>query len=158
MPAEVGQPAPDFNLKATMGDSVSLDELKGKGLTVLLFFPLAFTPVCTNELTKVRDNYKEYENLGANVVAVSVDSPFTLKVLAEQLKLPFPLLSDFNRETTRSYGALYDNLMGLRNVAKRSAFVIDENGVVRYRWVSEDAGVLPDFEEIQATLKEAGTT
>jgi peroxiredoxin len=158
MPAEVGQPAPDFDLKATLGESVSLEELKRKGPTLLLFFPLAFTPVCTNELTKVRDNYEQYEKLGASVVAASVDSPFTLKVLAEQLKLPFPLLSDFNRETTRAYGALYDNLMGLRNVAKRSAFVIDEKGVVRYRWVSEDASVLPDFEEIQATLKKAAAT
>ncbi len=157
MPAEVGQPAPPFELPAASGDKVSLEDLKGKTV-VLLFVPLAFTSVCTNELSVMRDNYDAYKGLDAEVLGVSVDSPFTLKVWADQLKLPFELLSDFNRETTRAYGVLYEDLMGLKGVAKRSAFVIDRNGVVRYRWVSEDAGKLPNFDEILAAVKEAAST
>ncbi|UCF18776.1 MAG: redoxin domain-containing protein [Gemmatimonadota bacterium] len=158
MPAEVGQPAPSFELSDTAGVKVSLEECTRRGPTVLLFFPLAFTPVCTNELTKMRDDFATYKELGANILAASVDSPFSLKVLAEQLKLPFPLLSDFNKETAAVYGALYDDLMGLRGVAKRSAFIIDTAGVIRYRWVTDDAGQLPRFDEIKEVLKRIATT
>jgi peroxiredoxin len=158
MPAEVGQPAPPFELPAASGEKVSLDELKGEKTIVLLFVPLAFTSVCTNELSTMRDNYDAYNELDAEVLGVSVDSPFTLKVWADQLKLPFRLLSDFNKETARAYGVLYEDLMGLKGVAKRSAFVIDKGGIVRYRWVSEDAGNLPDFDELLAAVKEAAST
>lgn len=158
MPAEIGQPAPDFQLSASTGDSISLQERRGQGPTVLLFVPLAFSPVCTNELTMMRDDYSEYERLGAEVLAASVDSPFTLKVWAEQLKLPFPLLSDFNKEVSRAYGALHEDLFGLRGVAKRSVFVLDEKGIVRYRWISDDPGQLPKFDEIKAAVKEAAAT
>lgn len=158
MSVEVGQPAPSFELPASTGDTVSLEEYTGQGPTVLLFVPLAFTPVCTNELRIIRDDYEAYQKLDARVLAASVDSQFTLKVWADQLKLPFPLLSDFNKDTARAYGALYEDLMGLKGIAKRSAFVIDEEGIVRYRWVSEDADALPDFEAIKSVLEETRST
>ena len=158
MAVEVGQQAPGFELSATTGESVSLDEYRGEGPTVLLFFPLAFSPVCTNELTIMRDAHESYTAHGARVLAVSVDSPFTLKAWADQLELPFPLLSDFNKSVAQSYGALYEDLLGLQGVAKRAAFVIDKDGVVRYTWVSDDAGQLPNFEEVQAAVKSAATT
>jgi peroxiredoxin len=154
----VGQPAPPFELSASTGDTVSLADYTGRGPTVLLFVPLAFTPVCTNELRIIRDDFKTYQGLGARVLAASVDSQFTLKVWADQLKLPFPLLSDFNKETARAYGALYEDLMGLKGVAKRAAFVIDAEGVVRYRWVSDDADALPNFDEIKGVLEEIRST
>lgn len=158
MSVEVGQPAPPFELPASTGDRISLAEYTGQGPTVLLFVPLAFTPVCTNELRMVRDDYQTYQKLNARVLAASVDSQFTLKVWADQLKLPFPLLSDFNKETARAYGALYEDLMGLKGIAKRAAFVIDKEGIVRYRWVSEDADALPKFDEIKNALGETRST
>lgn len=158
MSVEVGQPAPPFDLPASTGDRISLAEYTGQGPTVLLFVPLAFTPVCTNELRMIRDDYETYEKLNARVLAASVDSQFTLKVWADQLKLPFPLLSDFNKETARAYDALYEDLMGLKGIAKRAAFVIDKEGIVRYRWVSEDADALPNFDEIKGALEETRST
>jgi peroxiredoxin len=157
MSVEVGQPAPGFELEATTGESISLEDRRSRGTTVLLFVPLAFTPVCTNELSIMRDEYETYTERGAEVLAVSVDSVHTLRVWGKQLDLPFPLLSDFNKETARSYGALYEELGGLRGVAKRSAFVIDREGVVRYRWVSEDAALLPPFDEIKAAVGQAAS-
>ncbi len=158
MSAEVGERAPGFSLVSAAEEEVTLEEYKGEGATVLLFVPLAFTPVCTNELRVVRDEYDFYKEHKARVLAASVDSPYTLKVWSDQLKLPFPLLSDFNKEAAAAYDALYDDLMGLRGVAKRAAFVIDEDGIVRYRWVSEDAGQLPEFEEIKEAVKKVAAT
>jgi peroxiredoxin len=158
MSVEVGQPAPRFALHASTGEEISLEHYRGKGPTILLFVPLAFTPVCTNELSIMRDNYESYTKLGAEVLAASVDSQFTLKVWADQLKLPFPLLSDFNKETATAYGAIYSDLMGLKGVAKRAAFVIDKDGIVRYRWVSEDANNLPDFDKLKAAVEAAAAT
>jgi peroxiredoxin len=157
-PVAVGQPAPHFELNASTGELVSLEEHFGKGPTVVLFVPLAFTPVCTNELRIVRDEYDYYTGRNARVLGASVDSQYTLKVWADQLKLPFPLLSDFNKETAAAYGALYDELGGLRGVAKRAAFVIDKDGIICFRWISEDASVLPPFDEIKAAVQEAAST
>jgi peroxiredoxin len=157
MSVEVGQAAPGFELDATTGESISLEDRKGKGPTVLLFVPLAFTPVCTNELSIMRDEYETYTKVGAEVLAASVDSVHTLKVWSKQLDLPFALLSDFNKDTARAYGALYEQLGGLRGVAKRSAFVIDREGIVRYRWVSEDAALLPPFDEIKEAVEQAAS-
>ena len=158
MAVEVGNPAPRFELSSSWGEQVTLEEYRGQGPTVLLFFPLAFTPVCTNELTTLRDEYETYAQAGARVLAASVDSPFTLKFWAEHLGLPFPLLSDFNKETARAYGALHEDLMGLKGVAKRAAFVIDKEGILRYRWVSEDPGQLPPFDEIKKAVLESAAT
>ncbi len=119
-----------------------------------MFFPLAFSPVCTNELTAVRDEYERYSSLGVEILAISVDNPFALQAWAEQLELPFPLLSDFNREVAGAYGALYQDYFGMEGVAKRSAFVIDRQGTLRYRWVSDDDSRMPPFDEVRTVLDE----
>ena len=117
------------------------------------FFPMAFTGVCTTELCNVRDNIAAYNNANAQVLGISVDSPFTLTKFKEEQKLNFPLLSDFNKEVSAAYGAFYDVFIGwMKGVSKRSAFVIDGAGVVRYAEVLESAGDLPNFEAISNTL------
>jgi len=122
--------------------------------TVLLFFPLAFTSVCTTELCSVRDNLKLYDDMNAQVYGISVDSPFTLKEFKESQKINFPLLSDFNKSAARAYGALYEEFVfGMQGVAKRSAFVIDGKGEVKYAEILDDAGDLPNFDKIQSTLE-----
>ncbi|TVR82852.1 MAG: peroxiredoxin [Saprospirales bacterium] len=121
--------------------------------TLLLFFPLAFTSVCTTEMCGVRDNLKWYNGVNARVFGISVDSPFTLKEFKTAQDLNFPLLSDFNRSAAAAYGAIYEDFFGMKGVAKRSAFVIDGNGVVQYAEVLEDAGQLPNFEEIANAIR-----
>lgn len=121
--------------------------------TILLFFPLAFTSVCTTELCSVRDNIKLYENLDARVYGISVDSPFTLKEFKTSQNLNFPLLSDFNKHAAQAYNAFYEEFFGMQGVAKRAAFVIDQKGIVQYAEVLANAGDLPDFNAIQSTLE-----
>lgn len=150
--AEVGTQAPGFTLKATGPEQVSLSDYRGKNV-VLLFFPFAFSPVCTEELCGVRDGLSQFQELDAQVLAISVDSPYTLKAFAEAEQLTFPLLSDFNKEVAPAYGAYYEELAGLKGVAKRAAFVIDREGIIRYKWVSDVPTNLPDLEAIQATLR-----
>jgi peroxiredoxin len=153
MSLTIGQKAPVFSLFDSSKNKVILSEQQGKNV-VLLFFPLAFTSVCTAELCNVRDNITLYNNTNAQVLGISVDSPFTLGKFKEEQKLNFPLLSDFNKEASTAYGALYDTfVMDLKGVSKRSAFVIDKGGIVRYAQVLENAGDLPDFKAIQATLE-----
>lgn len=153
MSVQVGQDAPDFTLKNTDMEDVSLSSLRGQKNVVLLFVPLAFTGVCTKELCSVRDNLSQYANLDAEVFGISVDSPFSQKAWKEKEGLTFTLLSDFNREVVQAYGAQYENLMGFNGVAKRSAFVIDKAGKIRYAEVLESAGNLPNFDQINATLQ-----
>ncbi|HEY8531455.1 MAG TPA: peroxiredoxin [Limnochorda sp.] len=150
---EVGARAPEFTLKATGPDQVSLSDYRGKNV-VILFFPFAFSSVCTQELCGVRDGLSQFKDLNAEVLAISVDSPYTLKAFAEAQNLTFPLLSDFNKEVAPKYGAFYEDLNGFKGVAKRAAFVVDREGVVRYAWVSDVPTELPDMEAIQATLRE----
>ncbi|MSS70809.1 MAG: redoxin domain-containing protein [Candidatus Latescibacteria bacterium] len=155
MSVTVGSKAPDFTLKTKtdkgMAD-VTLSSFQEKQNVILLFFPLAYTGVCTQEMCAVRDGLKEYQNLNAQVLGLSVDSPFAQEAWAKQEKLNFPLLSDFNKEICAAYGAQYADLMGFKGVAKRSAFVIDRQGIVRYASVSDDAKQLPDFNAIKACL------
>jgi peroxiredoxin len=114
---------------------------------------MAFTSVCTEELCAMRDGISEYNKLDANILAVSVDSPFTLDKFKEDQKLNFPLLSDFNKEASQAYGAYYDEFVfGLKGVSKRSAFVIDKEGTIRYAEVLDNAGELPNFTAIKETL------
>lgn len=149
---EKGNKAPAIELVDTDLETVQIPAKKSP--TLLLFFPLAFTSVCTTELCNIRDNFKTYEDLDAQVYGISVDSPFTLKEFKDSQKLNFPLLSDFNKNAARAYGALYEEFVfGMQGVAKRSAFVIDEEGVIQYAEVLDDAGDLPDFEAIQSTLE-----
>jgi peroxiredoxin len=153
MAIQVGDKAPQFTLTSDSLESVSLSDYTGQNV-VLLFFPLAFTGVCTEELCTMRDGIADYANLDAQILAVSVDSPFTLQQFKAAESLNFPLLSDFNKETARNYGAIYEEfVMGMRGVAKRSAFVVDKEGVVRYAEVLENAGEQPDYGKIKAALQ-----
>ncbi len=146
--------APDFTLPDTEKNMVSLSDFQGQNV-LLLFFPLAFTGVCTKELCATRDDLANYQSLNTQVLAISVDSPFSLGKFKEEQNLNFPLLSDFNREAARAYGALYEEfVLGMQGVAKRSAFVVDKDGVIQYAEVLEDAGELPDFDAIKAALAE----
>jgi peroxiredoxin len=147
-----GMPAPDFTLFDTEKNQVTLSSFKGKQV-ILLFFPMAFTGVCTKELCSVRDGIAVYNNANAVVLGISVDSPFTLAKFKEIEQLNFPLLSDFNKEVSTAYGAIYDNFIGwMKGVSKRAAFVIDANGIIQYAEVLENAGELPNFNAIQQTL------
>ena len=152
MKIEIGQKAPAFNLYDTDKQPVSLESYKGKNV-LLLFFPLAFTGVCTKELCSIRDNIASYNAVDAQVLGISVDSLFTLGKFKEEQGLNFPLLSDFNKETAANYGCLYENfVLDMKGVAKRSAFVVDKEGNVQYAEVLESAGDLPNFEAIQSCL------
>jgi peroxiredoxin len=153
MSAQVGQDAPDFTLKNTDREDVTLSSFRGKKNVVLLFVPFAFTGVCTNEVCSVRDNLSAYNNLNAEVIGISIDSPFAQKQWKDKENLNFTLVSDFNREVSKAYGAQYDNLMGFQGVAKRAAFVVDKAGKVRYAEVLESAGNLPNFDQVTATLQ-----
>lgn len=147
-----GDKAPNFTLTSSDKDSISLSQYDDKNV-ILLFFPLAFAGVCTTELCAMRDDIATYNNMNAEVLAISVDSPFSLAKFKEEQKLNFALLSDFNKEVSRSYGALYEDFVfGMKGVSKRSAFVIDKNGTIRYAEVLENAAELPNFAAVRETL------
>ncbi|HXB08563.1 MAG TPA: peroxiredoxin [Puia sp.] len=149
---QVGQQAPDFTLFNSEKEKVTLSDYKGKNV-LLLFFPQAFTGTCTKELCSMRDNLAFYNQANAQVFGISVDSVFTLSRYKEDQKLNFPLLSDFNKNVSTEYGTLYDTFVfDMRGVSKRSAFIIDKKGIVRYAEVLETATDLPDFDAIQKTL------
>ena len=151
-PVQVGQPAPDFTLYNSEKQKVTLSDYKGKNV-LLLFFPQAFTGTCTKELCSMRDNIALYNQANAQVFGISVDSIFTLARYKEDQQLNFPLLSDFNKNISTEYGTLYDTFVfDMRGVSKRSAFVIDKAGIVRYAEILETATDLPDFDAIQKTL------
>lgn len=154
MAIKTGDKAPLFTLQNTSGDKVSLKDFleEGESDTLILFFPLAFSGVCTDELCTIRDNMKLYKSLNANVLGISADSFFTLKVFKKVNNLNFPLLSDFNKEVSESYGVLYADYFGMKGVPKRSAFIIGSNGIVKYAEVLEDSGKQPDFKAIQKML------
>lgn len=153
MALEKGQAAPHFELFNTDKQKVSLADFKGKSV-LLLFFPQAFTGVCTKELCSVRDGIALYNGVNAQVLGISVDSVFTLGKYKEDQQLNFPLLSDFNKEVSAAYNCLYENFaFDMKGVSKRSAFVIDGNGTIQYAEVLENAGELPNFEAINATLE-----
>lgn len=154
MALKVGDKAPAFKLYASDKTEVSLDDFKGKKV-VLLFFPLAYTGVCTNEMCSTSEDLDKYKALDAEVLGISVDSFATLARFKQDYKINFPLLSDFNKEVARAYDALYEEfVLGMKGVARRSAFVIDREGVIRYAEVLESAGDLPNFEAIKQTLSE----
>lgn len=152
MPLKAGDKAPLFTLHASDTTEVSLSDYTGRNV-VILFFPLAFTGTCTEELCTMRDALAEFNDMDTDVVAISVDSPFTLAKFKETESLNFPLLSDFNKEVSRQYGSLYDTFVfGMEGVSKRSAFVVDKEGVIRYAEVLESAGDLPNFTAVKETL------
>lgn len=157
MPLKIGDDAPDFTLINTNGQKVSLKDFTGKQV-VLLFYPFANSSVCTEEMCSMRDNLKIYENLNAQILGISVDSHYSLKLWAEKLNLTFPLLSDFNKEASSKYDSLnqihasgkYDYI----GVSKRSAFVIGKDGKIKYMEICPHTGHQPDYEAIKKSLKE----
>jgi glutaredoxin-dependent peroxiredoxin len=152
MALQIGQPAPDFTLYNTDRQPVTLSDLKGKNV-LLLFFPLAFTSVCTAELCSVRDNLKMYEDLNVTPFGISVDSTAALKKFKEEQAFNFSLLSDFNKEVSTAYETIYEVWgMGMRGVSKRSAFLVDSEGIIQYAEVLENAGEQPDFNAIKEKL------
>ena len=150
----VNKEAPQFKLKNTNGEDVTLSEYRSKKNVVLLFFPLAFTSTCTKELCETRDNLKIYNSLDAEILGISVDSFFTLKEYKESQNINFQLLSDFNREVSEQYGVLYEDFFGMKGVAKRSVFIINKEGVVVHSEILEDASDLPNFNQIISSLSE----
>ncbi len=151
---DVGAKAPDFTLVDQDRNQVRLSDQAGKNNVVLLFFPLAFSPVCTNEMCTFRDSIAELGKANATVYGISVDSPFALKAFQKDNQLPFSLLSDFNKDVVKQYGVFAEDLVGLKGVAKRSVFVIDKNGVVRYRWVSDDARKEPEYGQVRQVTQQ----
>lgn len=152
MKLRIGDKAPDFSLYNTEKESITLSNYKGKKV-VLLFFPLAFTGVCTEELCSIRDEMAVYNDLDAVVLGISVDSPFTLGEFKKAQNYNFDLLSDFNKEVSRAYGCLYEEfVLDMKGVSKRSAFVIDENGILKYVEVLDNAGNIPNFVTVKEVL------
>ncbi len=153
MALQVGDQAPDFKLFSSDLKEVALSDYKGRKL-VVHFFPLAFTGVCTEQLCTMRDSFGYYEGMNAEVVGISVDSPFTLAKFKEEQSYQFPLLSDFNKEASSAFSALYEEFaFNMKGISKRSAFVIDEEGKIIHSEVLEDAGNMPDFDAIKRSIE-----
>ena len=151
MSADVGSKAPEFSLTNQDREAVTLSGLKGKPV-VLAFFPAAFSGVCTKELCTFRDSMARLGQANAQVFGVSVDTFFTLKAFQDQQKLTFPLLSDFNKTVIRDYGVFNEDMIGLKGIAKRATFVIDNGGIVRHAEVLEDARNEPNYDAVFKTL------
>ena len=153
MAVEVGQQAPDFKLYDTDRKERSLSEFQGKNV-VLAFYPGAFTGVCTTEVCTFRDRMDRLNSLNSQVLGISVDGAFAQKVFSDQNNLNFPLLSDFQRQTVNDYGVTLPNFAGMDGyvAAQRAVFVLDNSGVVRYKWIAPNPGVEPDYDEVQAEL------
>jgi len=157
MALKVGDKAPSFTLKNHNLEDVSLGDFIGKQNVVILFFPLVNTAVCEKELCTMRDGLSQYGDLDAQVLAISVDSPFAQKLWMNKHGFNFPLLSDFNKEVCKKYEAYYDvfgaGKFDYLGVAKRSAFVVDKEGIIKYAEVLENAGDEPDYNAIKMTLQ-----
>ena len=155
MPIAVGSPAPDFNLKSKTADGlvdVTLKANIGNCATVVLFFPLAFTGVCTDEMCDVTAGLAQYEQLGAKVIGISVDSPFAQEAWAQAHSIGITLASDLNKETTKAYDVLFPMLAGVGDTSARAAFVIGSDGLVKYAEQTPTPKDLPNFEAIKASL------
>ena len=154
MTAEVGQKAPQFTLVNTDLKATSLSDFAGKNV-VLAFYPAAFTGVCQKELCTFRDALNDFASAKTAVVGVSVDSPFANKEFAAKNGLSFPLLSDITRDVIKQYDVVFNDLAGVKGftVAKRSVFVIDRQGAIRYKWVAPEPKVEPNYAEVTAAVK-----
>ncbi len=150
MAAEIGQKAPDFELFDANKQPTKLSDSKGKNV-VLAFYPGAFTGVCTTEMCTFRDRFDSFNSMNAQVFGISVDVFFSQKVFSDTNNLNFPLLSDYTRETVNAYGIALPNFAGMEGytASQRAVFVIDKEGVIRFKWVGENPGVEPDYDEIQ---------
>ena len=162
MPLTVGTKAPDFSLPTKTADGpkqIKLSDNFGKKNTVLLFFPMAFTATCTTEMCGMSQELNAYAELNANVYGISGDNPFAQEAWAQKEKITVPLLSDYEHKVAKAYDVMYDSFLpqmnlGMGGVAKRSAFIIDKNGVIQYAESHDDARELPNFEKIKARLAE----
>src|SRR5438270_7602699 len=162
MALSVGRKAADFTLPTKTSDGpkqITLSENFGKGNSVLLFFPMAFTGTCTTEMCGVSEDSAAYNNLNATVYGISGDNPFAQEAWAQKEKITIPLLSDYEHKVAKAYGVMYDSFLpqmnlGMAGVPKRSAFIIDKNGVIQYAESNDDARQLPDFDRIKAKLAE----
>lgn len=152
MAVEVGTKAPDFTLPNQDREPVTLSQQLAKGPVVLVFFPAAFSGTCTNEWCTLRDSIADLGKVSATVLGVSVDTFFALKAFADQQKLPFALLSDFNKTVIRDYGVFNEDMIGLKGIAKRAVFVLDRGGIVRHREVLDDARNEPDYGKVHQVL------
>ena len=153
MALNIGDTAPDFTLFNTEKQAINLSAYQGKNV-VVLFFPLAFTSTCTAELCGVRDDISNYSKMDAEILAISVDSPFTLGKFKEEQGLNFNLLSDFNKEVSSAYGSIYESfVLDMKGVSKRSAFLVDRSGVIRYAEVLEKASDVPNLDALKEVLK-----
>jgi glutaredoxin-dependent peroxiredoxin len=151
---EIGMEAPDFELPDIDMKTRKLSDYRGKKL-VLAFFPAAESPVCTLEMCNFRDSLKDLMEIGAQVVGISVDGPFANKIFSQNRQLNFPLLSDYKRETISKYGIVMKDLGNLKdyNAAKRAIFIMDTNGIILYKWVSDNPLIEPKYEEIRLRLR-----
>jgi glutaredoxin-dependent peroxiredoxin len=155
MAIAVGTKAPDFSLKSKQASGVvdvKLSNNLGKKNTVVLFFPLAFTGVCTKEMCDITAGLSAYSGLNADVIGISVDSPFAQEAWAQKEKIGITLASDLNKTTAKAYGVLLDDLAGLGAVSARAAFVVDKTGVVQYSEQTPTPKELPNFEAVKAVL------
>jgi glutaredoxin-dependent peroxiredoxin len=151
---EIGMEAPDFELPDIDMKTHKLSDYRGKKL-VLAFFPAAESPVCTLEMCNFRDSLKDLMEIGAQVIGISVDGPFANKIFSQNRQLNFPLLSDYKRETISRYGIVMKDLGKLKdyNAAKRTIFIIDTNGIILYKWISDNPLVEPNYEDIRLRLR-----
>ena len=154
MAIKVGEKAPIFSLFSTEKDEVSLETLITNNNVVLVFFPLAFSDSCSNEMHELLKWESDFHKHKASIVGISVDSLFALKKFKDEMKIPFQLLSDFNKTVSRSFDVLHETfIFALRGVSKRAVFIIDQNGIIRHKQVLEDANLLPDFEAVSISLR-----
>ncbi|MGV9169160.1 MAG: redoxin domain-containing protein [Promethearchaeia archaeon] len=151
-PPQEGQIAPDFVLPATTSEKVQLLEYQGQSV-VLVFFPQPFTTFSTMQVRQIIQFHIALQTLGAIVLGISVEPVEALRTFAEQEEIPFPLLSDFERQVAKAYGVFEEELNGFRHVAKPSVFVLDKKQRILYRWVSEDLTELPDFDQILGVIQ-----
>ena len=156
MTLSVGHTAPEFALPVKPREApIRLSDFRGEKPVVLLFFPLAFSSVCTEEMCAVAESYAAWQALDAQVIGISVDSPYVNVKFAEECKAPFPIASDFNKDVSAAYEALADDMGGLKGVTKRVVYVIDRSGTIVYAWEGENPGVMPDFDAIMKAVEQA---
>jgi len=155
MTLKLGDTASKFSLPSRRGEDVDVGACFGDAPVVLLFFPFAYSSVCTAELCQFRDEWQQWGSLGCKVFGISIDSMFVTEKFRADLSIPFPLLSDFNKTVSATWGALHEDLMGLKGVTKRATFVIDRTGKISYAAVQESPGEQIDFEALRAAVHAA---